>query len=114
MSPDPSPLPGQPHGGFGGRHPVSGHNPQASYEMTGTVRWLDAALDRIVVHVAQVNGHAGPFLDRDVTFDLAGSRRPDAELAPGMVVRIKTRLPRELDDHVPDPVPVHSIALVAR
>ena len=114
MSPDPSPVPGRPHDGSGGRHPQSSHNPQASYEMTGTIRWFDAELDRIVVHVEEANGHAGAFLDQDVTFDLAGSRRPDEALAPGIAVKLKTRLPRELDDHVPDPVPVHSVAIVAR
>lgn len=111
MSPDPSPVPGRPHDGFGSRHPVSSHNPQASYEMTGTIRWFDPELDRLVVHVEDVNGHAGPFLDKDVTFDLADSRRPDGELAPGIVVTIKTRLPRDLDAHIPDPVPVHTVAI---
>ena len=112
MSPDSSPVPGRPHDGSGSRHPASGHNPRASYEMTGTIRWFDAELDCVVVHVQEANGHAGRFLDQDVTFDLSDSRRPDAELAPGIVARIKTRLPRELDDQVPDPVPAHSIAIV--
>ena len=112
MTFDPSPVPGRPHDGFGSRHPGSSHNPQAAYAMTGPIRWFDAELDRVVVHVADVNGHAGRFLDQDVTFDLTDSRRPSAELAPGIVVTIKTRLPRELDDQIPDPVPARSIAIV--
>jgi hypothetical protein len=79
--------------------------------MTGTIRWFDAELDRLVVHVEAVNGHAGRFLDKDVTFDLTDSRRPDSELAPGIIVTMKTRLPRDLDAHIPDPVPVHTVVI---
>ncbi|HYF26447.1 MAG TPA: hypothetical protein VD931_11965 [Baekduia sp.] len=84
-----------------------------SYELAGEVRWLDAGLDRIVVRIGEASGRAGRWLGEDVTFDLARSRRPDAELLPGTNVRVHARLPRDLGATAPDPVPALSVAVEA-
>lgn len=96
----------------GGPHTAGrSHNPTVAYELAGVVRWVDAELDRIVVHVTEAGGRAGRWLGEDVTLDLSDSRRPDLDLLPGIAVRVRARLPRDLGASVPDPVPAVSIRL---
>lgn len=97
------------------------HNPTVVYEIDGEVRWLDEELGRIVVHVADANGHAGALRERDVTFGIADSRvtTQDAnadgaanaqDLLPGVLVRVRARLPRSLEGGVPDLIEATSVA----
>lgn len=61
---------GQAHVGTGSRSPARTHNPRVEYELTGTIRWLDVDLERLVLAVEATDGHAGRFLGRDVTVEL--------------------------------------------
>jgi len=107
MSRRPVTEPNRPNAGAKRHGEPRGHNPTVVYEMSGPIRWLDPVLDRIVVHVDRANGHAGAFLGRDMTFDLSSARvaAPDvdgdgvadrADLLPGVEVRVRARLPRDL------------------
>jgi hypothetical protein len=99
------------------------HNPTVVYEIDGEVRWLDEELQRVVVHVADANGHAGALRGKDVTFGVAGARvtggdvnadgsRDGADLLPGVRVRVRARLPRSLDGGVPDLITAASVGML--
>ena len=96
------------------------HNPTVVYEIDGEVRWLDEELSRIVVHVADANGHAGALRGDDVTFGIADARvtaedvntdgaADGQDLLPGVLVRVRARLPRSLDGGVPDLIEASSV-----
>lgn len=103
---------GQSHTGSGSRRAPSGGAPLVNHELIGPVRWLDTELRRIVVGVDETRGHAGPFLGKDVTVDLADAALHDAkldELTPGVRVRIKTRLHDLHGVGLPELVPAHAL-----
>jgi len=88
-------------------------DPVVVHEVSGEIRWVDAELQRIVVHVTEAGSHAGPTLGRDLTYDLGGARiaTEDADgdgrhtigdLLPGLRVRVRTRIARSLTTKVPD------------
>lgn len=107
---------GQAHTGTGSRGSGHSHDPLVNYELTGTVRWLDEELQRVVVGVEETGGHAGPFLGQDVTVDLASAALHGAALAdltPGVRLRVKTRLHAELGRLLPELVCAHSAYLAA-
>lgn len=102
---------GQAHTGTGSHHAGHHHDPLANYELTGTVRWLDEELQRVVLGVEHTGGHAGPFLGRDVTIDLAAAALHGAalsDLTPGARLRVKTRLHTDLGTVLPELVSAHS------
>lgn len=106
---------GRPHGGTGSRTPGRTHNPRVDYELTGTIRWLDVDLERVVLTVEHAGGHAGRFLGRDVTVDLEIARLPDARLdalLPGQRARVRARLSRDLGAALPDMVQALSVELL--
>lgn len=98
------------------------HNPTVVYEIDGEVRWLDADAQRIVVHVADANGHAGGLRGQDVTFGIADARlrveedvdadgeRDAADLLPGVRVRVRAHLPRALDAGLPEVLDAASVS----
>jgi hypothetical protein len=105
---------GRSHVGTGPRHTARSSNPLVNYEMSGTVRWLDVDLERMVLGVEGTDGHAGAFLGRDVTVDLEMARVHGASLdglLPGTRVRVKLRLPRDLGAELPDLVAAYSVQL---
>jgi len=107
--------PGQPNLGSGSHSLGPDTNPLVNHELTGTVRWLDVELERIVLDARETDGHAGMFRGRDITVDLTAARIDGArldELVPGTEVRVRARLPRDLGPAVPDPVPASSVAVV--
>lgn len=115
MSPNSLNRPGQPNLGTGPHSSGRSPNPLVNYELSGTVRWLDAALERIVVDVRETDGHAGVFQGQDVTVDLECARVHGgdvADLLPGTAIRIKCRLPRELDGRLPDLLPALSVTVL--
>jgi hypothetical protein len=106
---------GQPHGGGGPHGHARASNPLVNYELSGTVRWLDVELERIVVGVQETDGHAGVFRGQDVTVDLEAARLaagPMDELVPGTRVRIKLRLRRDLGSRLPDLLPALSVGVL--
>jgi hypothetical protein len=103
---------GQAHTGSGSRRGPNGGEPLVNHELIGAVRWLDTELKRIVVGVEETRGHAGPFLGKDVTIDLADATLHDTNLealTPGARVRVKTRLPEVHGVDVPELVPAHGV-----
>jgi hypothetical protein len=104
-------VPGNSNAGPGEHSNGRSHNPTVGYEVSGPVRWLDAPGARLVVHVREANGHSGRYLDQDVTFDLAGVDVP-ADLLPGVVVRVRARMARDLGPAGPDPVPAAAVEVV--
>lgn len=99
------------------------HNPTVVYEIEGEVRWLDDELGRVVVRVADANGHAGALRGRDVTFAIGSARvttedvnndgeRDGRDLLPGVTVRVRARLPRSLDDGVPELIEASSVGML--
>jgi hypothetical protein len=107
---------GRDHVGTGSRAPARSHNPLADHELIGTIRWLDAELERLVLDVQHADGRAGAFLGRDVTVDLEAARvhgtTVDA-LLPGVRVRVKARLPRDLGATPPEMVAAHAVHVLA-
>lgn len=87
-------------------------NPTVAYHLTGPVRWFDRELDRIVVHVAEADGHAGRFLGEDVTVALPPSRQA-YDLVPGDEVAVRCRLPRELGAATPELLEALAVERVA-
>lgn len=114
MSPNTAKRAIQPHIGSGAHSHGRSPNPLVNYELTGTVRWLDVDLERMVVGVRDTDGHAGAFQGRDVTVDLEAARVHGGaigDLMPGTEVRVKTRLQRELGPQLPDLLQAHSVAI---
>lgn len=106
---------GQPNLGTGPHSDPRSTNPLVNYELSGTVRWLDLELERMVVGVRKTDGHAGMFQGRDVTVDLKVARVHGGsieELVPGSQVKVKLRLPRELDGKLPDLLPALSVTVL--
>lgn len=115
--PRPSFASGNPNAGPWTHGESRARNPLVSYDIAGTVRWLDRDLGRAVVHVTEANGHAGALLGDDVTVDLRDARmsapgRPLVSILPGNEVRLRTRLPREMPEGMPDPLPIRSAAVL--
>jgi hypothetical protein len=109
------PRQGNPNQGAGEHSLGHSQNPLVVYEMSGTVRWLDADLDRIVLNVSDTDGHAGMFRGRDVTVDVEAARLNGVTvdgLVPGTAVRVKTHLPRNLGADVPDLVSAASVSVL--
>lgn len=105
---------GRPNLGTGTHSPGPDANPLVNHELTGTVRWLDVDLERIVLDVRETDGHAGLFRGRDVTVDLTAARIEGAsldELVPGTEVRVRARLRRDLGASAPDPLPAASVSV---
>ncbi|MCW2957503.1 MAG: hypothetical protein JWP18_306 [Solirubrobacterales bacterium] len=110
-----TPQHGTPNQGAGEHSLGHSANPVVVYEVTGTVRWLDTDLDRIVVGVHDTDGHAGMFLGRDVTVDVEAARLNGVTaegLVPGTEVRVKTHLPRSLGAELPEMLTAASISAV--
>ena len=106
---------GRPHVGGGSHSHARSTNPLTNYEITGTVRWLDTELERIVIDVRGTDGHAGVFHEQDVTVDLETARLRGAhlpELVPGTPVRVKLRLPRRLGARPPGLLPAVSLTVL--
>lgn len=102
---------GQAHTGNGFRKAGHHHDPLANYELTGTVRWLDEELQRVVIGVEETGGHAGPFLGHDVTVDLASAALHGtvlSDLTPGARLRVKARLHTDLGTQLPELINAHS------
>ena len=114
MSAHHPPVPGTSNAGPEAHTPGRKHNPTVSYDVEGAVRWYDADATsaRVVVHVDTANGHAGRFMDQDVTFALAADTDVPDGLLPGARVRVRARMPRELGLHAPDPVPTSSVTVL--
>lgn len=111
----------RPNAGAETRSASRNHNPTVVYEIDGEIRWLDEELARIVVRVTDANGHAGAMRGNDVTFGIGEARvtaqdvntdgTPGVQdLLPGVLVRVRARLPRSLDGGVPDLVEATSVA----
>jgi hypothetical protein len=114
MSTNP-PRHGTPNLGAGEHSLGHSTNPLVVYEVTGTVRWLDADLDRIVVGVHDTDGHAGMVLGRDVTVDVEAARLNGVTvdgLVPGTEIRVKTHLPRDLGAELPEMLTAASVSAV--
>lgn len=106
---------GQQHVGTGSRNPGRDHNRRVDYELTGTIRWLDVDLERVVLAVEHTGGHAGRFLGRDVTIDLEIARLHRVSLdalLPGERVRVRARLARDLGSVLPHMVQALSVERV--
>lgn len=104
----------QPHIATGDHSPGHSSNPLVNYELSGQVRWLDVALQRMVVGVRKTDGHAGVFLGQDVTVDLEAARVHGGEigdLMPGTDVRVKLRLQRDLGPTMPELLEAHSVTV---
>ncbi len=83
-----------------------------NHEITGTVRWLDVDLARVVIHVEDTDSHAGRFLGTDTTVNLADAHLQGIELpelTPGVRLRVKLRLPGDQGAKVPELVDAHSV-----
>lgn len=114
MSANPSQRATQPHIGSGAHSNGHSANPLVNYELLGTVRWLDAELERMVLGVRETDGHAGAFQGRDVTIDLQCARVNGGvvdDLTPGVEVRVKLRLPRDLGPAIPELLEANSVAV---
>ena len=108
------PVRGTSNSGPTSRTPGRNHNPTATYEFDGTVRWYDGGADscRFVVHVRATNHHAGRFLDEDVTFAPAPGVDAPEGLLPGVAVQVRARMPRDLGPDAPDPITATRIGLL--
>jgi hypothetical protein len=117
MTTNSSPFAGRPNSGPTTHSDGRNQNPLVNYELSGTIRWLDVELERIVLAVAATDGHAGPFLGQDVSVAVGDARLHGAtlrELVPGTAVTVKARLPRELGGTAPDPLPALSVTASAQ
>jgi hypothetical protein len=78
---------------------------RTTYVLAGPLRWVEPDGKRAVLRVDHAGGRARRFCGRSVTLDLETSRiapmdanAGDGTLRPGLMVTVRARLPRRLED----------------